>query len=45
MAGSLVHFELPSGDASRAEQFWSGVFGWKFNDDFSFVQRDDSVSA
>ncbi len=32
MAGSLVHFELPSEDASRAKQFWSGVFGWTFND-------------
>ena len=32
MAGSLVHFELPSEDALRAKQFWSGVFGWSFND-------------
>ena len=32
MAGSLVHFELPSEDAARAKQFWSGVFGWTFND-------------
>ena len=31
MAGSLVHFELPSEDALRAKQFWSG-FGWTFND-------------
>jgi predicted enzyme related to lactoylglutathione lyase len=23
MAGSLVHFELPSEDAARATQFWS----------------------
>ena len=32
MAGKLVHFELPSGDASRAKEFWSGVFGWEFGD-------------
>jgi predicted enzyme related to lactoylglutathione lyase len=48
MAGSLVHFELPSEDAGRVEQFWSGVFGWTFNDpgnDLSLFQRDDSGSA
>ena len=32
MAGSLVHFELPSEDATRAKRFWGGVFGWTFND-------------
>lgn len=28
MAGTIVHFELPSGDADRASEFWSGLFGW-----------------
>ena len=28
MAGTIVHFELPSGDADRAAGFWSGLFGW-----------------
>jgi predicted enzyme related to lactoylglutathione lyase len=28
MAGSVVHVELPSGDADRAATFWNGVFGW-----------------
>ena len=32
MAGKMVHFELPSADAQRAKQFWSGVFGWDFGD-------------
>ena len=32
MAGKLVHFELPAADAARACGFWSGVFGWTFND-------------
>jgi uncharacterized protein len=32
MAGSLVHFELPSEDAERAKRFWGGVFGWTFSD-------------
>src|SRR5579864_7830802 len=32
MSGKLVHFELPAQDTSRARAFWSGVFGWSFND-------------
>jgi predicted enzyme related to lactoylglutathione lyase len=32
MAGKMVHFELPSEDTARARGFWSGVFGWEFND-------------
>jgi predicted enzyme related to lactoylglutathione lyase len=28
MAGKIVHFELPSGDADRASGFWGGLFGW-----------------
>jgi predicted enzyme related to lactoylglutathione lyase len=32
MAGKMVHFELPSEDTGRAKSFWSGVFGWQFND-------------
>jgi len=27
MPGSLVHFELPSRDTTRAKRFRSGVFG------------------
>ena len=30
MAGKLVHFELPATDTARAREFWSGLFGWKF---------------
>jgi uncharacterized protein len=29
MAGTIVHFELPSGDADRASGFWGGLFGWQ----------------
>jgi uncharacterized protein len=32
MAGKLVHFEIPAGDAGRAKGFWSGVFAWEFGD-------------
>jgi hypothetical protein len=32
MPGKIVHFELPSQDAGRAKGFWSGLFGWSFND-------------
>ena len=28
MAGTIVHFELPSADADRASAFWGGLFGW-----------------
>jgi uncharacterized protein len=28
MAGTIVHFELPSADADRAAGFWGGLFGW-----------------
>jgi len=28
--GKLVHFEMPAGDATRAKEFYSGLFGWKF---------------
>ena len=27
---TIVHFELPAADAARAQAFWTGVFGWKF---------------
>ena len=30
MAGEVVHIELPSKDADRAQSFWSGLFGWSF---------------
>lgn len=30
MPGSIVHFELPSGDVDRAVGFWNGLFDWGF---------------
>jgi uncharacterized protein len=29
VAGKIVHFEVPSGDADRASGFWGGLFGWE----------------
>jgi predicted enzyme related to lactoylglutathione lyase len=28
VAGEIVHFEVPAGEADRASGFWSGLFGW-----------------
>jgi uncharacterized protein len=30
MAGQMVHVEIPSSDVGKAEEFWSGLFGWQF---------------
>jgi predicted enzyme related to lactoylglutathione lyase len=32
MAGTIVHFELPSADVDRAGGFWNGLFGWSIGD-------------
>jgi uncharacterized protein len=32
MAGEVVHIEFPSENADRAQRFWSGLFGWQFQD-------------
>ena len=29
MAGKIVHFEVPAGDADRASAFYSGLFGYE----------------
>lgn len=29
---SIVHFELPADDTTRAKGFWSSFLGWKFRD-------------
>lgn len=29
---SVVHFEIPAKDLSRAKKFYSDVFGWQMND-------------
>jgi predicted enzyme related to lactoylglutathione lyase len=31
MAGRLVHFEIPAGDADRAQGFYEQLFGWEFS--------------
>lgn len=30
MAGEMVHLEIPSDDTTKAREFWSGLFGWTF---------------
>ena len=30
MASSIVHFELPAQDTTRARQFYESAFGWTF---------------
>jgi uncharacterized protein len=32
MAGQMVHVEIPAGDTAKAREFWSGLFGWKFEE-------------
>jgi uncharacterized protein len=32
MPGKLVHFELPADDTTRAKEFWSSLFGWKYRE-------------
>jgi predicted enzyme related to lactoylglutathione lyase len=32
MAGKPVHIEFAAGDTSRAREFWSGLFGWQWQD-------------
>ena len=32
MAGKPVHIEIAGGDTARARQFWSGLFGWQWQD-------------
>jgi predicted enzyme related to lactoylglutathione lyase len=30
MAGQVVHLEIPSKDTEKSRAFWSGLFGWTF---------------
>jgi predicted enzyme related to lactoylglutathione lyase len=32
MAGQMVHVEIPAADTARAKAFWSGLFGWEFQE-------------
>ena len=47
MAGEIVHVEFPAADADRAQRFWSGLFGWEFEDsgmpemDYRMAQTGD----
>ncbi len=28
----MVHIEIPADDTGKAQEFWGGLFGWKFED-------------
>jgi predicted enzyme related to lactoylglutathione lyase len=28
----MVHLEIPAGDTAKAREFWSGLFGWEFQE-------------
>jgi uncharacterized protein len=30
MAGQVVHLEIPADDTAKARAFWSGLFGWQW---------------
>jgi uncharacterized protein len=51
MAGEVVHIEFPSADADRAQRFWSGLFGWSFQDsgmpdiDYRMAQTSETSGA
>ena len=51
MAGKLVHIEFPAHDAGRASGFYSGLFGWQFQDagmpgiDYLMFQEGDQGGA
>jgi predicted enzyme related to lactoylglutathione lyase len=30
MPGQPVHFEIPADDTEKSRTFWSGLFGWQF---------------
>jgi hypothetical protein len=30
MTGQIVHFEIPADDTGQSRGFWSGLFGWDF---------------
>ena len=48
-AGDIVHVEFPSADADRAQRFWSGLFGWGFEDsgmpdmDYRIARVDENL--
>lgn len=51
MPGEVVHVEFPSEDADRAQRFWSGLFGWDFQDsgtpemDYRMAQTTEQAGA
>ena len=51
MAGEVVHVEFPTEDIERGQRFWSGLFGWSFQDsgmpgiDYRMAQTSDRGGA
>lgn len=44
MAGQVVHIEFVSGDSDRAQTFYEGLFGWKFEKPDMGAEMDYRVS-
>jgi predicted enzyme related to lactoylglutathione lyase len=50
-SGDIVHVEFPSADADRAQRFWSGLFGWSFEDsgtadmDYRIARTSEQMGA
>ncbi len=51
MAGEVVHVEFPAADVDRAQRFWTGLFGWNFQDsgmpriDYRMAQTSETAGA
>jgi len=51
MATQMVHLEIPAGDTEKARAFWSGLFGWQFQEfpgsptEYHMTQIDESSGA
>ncbi|NUR77025.1 MAG: VOC family protein [Thermoleophilia bacterium] len=51
MAGKIVHFEVPAGEADRASTFWGSLFGWNIGGsvmqdfDYRMFQVDDELGG
>lgn len=44
----LVHWEIPAIDMTAAKEFYSGLFGWKFqgwSDDYMMFEVEDGIGG
>ena len=50
MAGKPVHVEIPASNTSKSRDFWSGLFGWQFQEfpgpvDYHMTQLSDQTGG